>query len=99
MLILMDFVLKLVDSYPEINLYWLLQGKGEFPTEESEEIQSAEMENTPTLGFENIPDKLEVQQKQSKTSKPKHHIEDDEPQKIVFFYSDGTFTTFSSKND
>ena len=59
----LDFVLKLVDSYPEINLYLLLQGKGEFPTEESEEIQSAEMENTPTLGFENIPDKLEVQQK------------------------------------
>lgn len=26
----LDFVLKLVDKYPEVDLYWLLYGEGEF---------------------------------------------------------------------
>jgi transcriptional regulator with XRE-family HTH domain len=27
----LDFVLKVVQHYPEVNLYWLLNGKGAFP--------------------------------------------------------------------
>ena len=27
----LDFVLKVVQKYPEVNLYWLLNGKGVFP--------------------------------------------------------------------
>lgn len=27
----LDFVLKIVQTYPEVELYWLLNGKGEFP--------------------------------------------------------------------
>lgn len=95
----LDFVLKLVDSYPEVDLYWLLQGKGKFPAEESEEIQSTETKKAPTLAFADIPDKTDVQEEQSKIPRSRHQIKDDEPVKIVFFYPDGTFTTFSSKND
>ena len=32
----LDFVLKLVKTYPEVNLYWLLNGKGSFPYEEEQ---------------------------------------------------------------
>ena len=28
----LEFVLKVVSSYPEVELYWLLNGKGDFPT-------------------------------------------------------------------
>ncbi|WP_297765783.1 helix-turn-helix transcriptional regulator [uncultured Muriicola sp.] len=27
----LEFVMKVVTSYPEVNLYWLLNGKGSFP--------------------------------------------------------------------
>ncbi|MGB5188500.1 helix-turn-helix transcriptional regulator [Robiginitalea sp.] len=27
----LDFVLKVVREFPEVNLYWLLNGRGEFP--------------------------------------------------------------------
>ena len=30
----LDFVLKIIDKYPEVDLYWLLYGKGSFPKEE-----------------------------------------------------------------
>lgn len=29
----LDFVLKVVKTFPEVNLYWLLNGKGTFPSE------------------------------------------------------------------
>ncbi|NHF60196.1 helix-turn-helix transcriptional regulator [Flavobacteriaceae bacterium TP-CH-4] len=29
----LDFVLKVVKTFPEVNLYWLLNGKGSFPAE------------------------------------------------------------------
>lgn len=30
----LDFVMKILHSYPEVELYWLLNGKGNFPTTE-----------------------------------------------------------------
>ena len=30
----LDFVLKVVQRFPEVNLYWLLNGKGDFPKKE-----------------------------------------------------------------
>ena len=29
----LEFVLKVVKTFPEVNLYWLLNGKGTFPSE------------------------------------------------------------------
>ena len=34
----LDFVLKVTDRYPEVDLYWLLNGKGEFPKKNENEI-------------------------------------------------------------
>lgn len=33
----LDFVLKILNSFPEIELYWLLNGKGSFPAEAQKE--------------------------------------------------------------
>lgn len=33
----LEFVMKVVRSYPEVNLYWLLNGKGEFPARQIEQ--------------------------------------------------------------
>lgn len=30
----LEFVLKIVKSFPEVNLYWLLNGKGTFPADQ-----------------------------------------------------------------
>jgi len=29
----LEFVLKVIKTFPEVNLYWLLNGKGEFPAD------------------------------------------------------------------
>lgn len=30
----LDFILKITDTYPEVDIYWLLNGKGVFPKDE-----------------------------------------------------------------
>ena len=38
----LEFVLKVVKTYPEVNLYWLLNGKGQFPAKSSPPTAPAE---------------------------------------------------------
>ncbi|MCF7568616.1 helix-turn-helix domain-containing protein [Sabulilitoribacter arenilitoris] len=45
----LDFVLKVLSSFPEVELYWLLNGKGEFPS--TKNSKSFENEN-PELKIE-----------------------------------------------
>ncbi|MEW2922012.1 helix-turn-helix transcriptional regulator [Muricauda sp. ANG21] len=90
----LDFVLKLTDAYPDVDLYWLLQGRGEFPSDESKEV-----EGSPASILENKMEKTETSREEPANSISRPIKEKDEPDKIVFFYPDGTFTTFKSKND
>ncbi len=36
----LEFVLKVVKAFPEVNLYWLLNGKGSFPSSKESSISS-----------------------------------------------------------
>ena len=41
----LEFVLKIVKSFPEVNLYWLLNGKGTFPDSQKEPAPSYPFKN------------------------------------------------------
>ncbi len=76
----LDFVLKVVKTFPEVNLYWLLNGKGSFPTSahsETEMDSSPKVHLTPESGLA------------SPMSKTEKTIE-----KIIIFYSDGSFKSY-----
>lgn len=38
----LDFIMKVLTSYPEVELYWLLNGKGIFPVQQKKETKSLE---------------------------------------------------------
>ncbi|WP_445385094.1 helix-turn-helix transcriptional regulator [Robiginitalea sp. IMCC44478] len=42
----LDFVMKVIQQYPEVNLYWLLNGKGSFPAL-SEKQSTAKVSSIP----------------------------------------------------
>ncbi len=68
----LDFVMKVVTRFPEVNLYWLLNGKGTFPPAPG--LASAEPEaSEPKLTLGDMPREVE---------------------RIVLFFSDGTFRTY-----
>ncbi len=81
----LDFVLKIINKYPEIDLYWLLYGKGTFPKEEVKNPK------------ESIPNEIIFPPSLEEKSYVKQEIlEEKEIQKIVFFYKDKTFDIFEN---
>lgn len=84
----LEFVLKIIASFPEVELYWLLNGKGEFPSVKKME-KAKVADNNPTL-FEQKPEAVVNQKIQSEVKK------DSIIERIVIFYSDGTFKNFQN---
>jgi len=74
----LDFILKVLASFPEVELYWLLNGKGNFPSESSKEISDDEKKPIEIL-------------KSITPQKTDKNIE-----RIVIFYSDGSFQNFDN---
>ncbi len=72
----LDFILKVTNTFKDVDIYWLLNGKGTFP----KEIVEKQTETTPTLHFE---------VKQADDNEVGKKI-----QRIVVFYSDGTFDEY-----
>ncbi len=90
----LDFVLKIVQTYPEVELYWLLNGTGDFPG-------NLKVEEKPAALTTPIPSRAEInpemrrqlppEQKSSAIATSGRSI-----QKIVIFYKDGTFEAFEN---
>ena len=81
----LDFVLKVIQEFDTVDLYWFLNGKGNFPKTNlpSSEPEISLKENI--LEKITIPSKIKIAA--SSTSK---NIE-----RIVIFYSDGTFKEYT----
>ncbi|WP_396178714.1 helix-turn-helix domain-containing protein [Flavobacterium sp.] len=103
----LDFVMKVLDIFPELNLYWLLDGSGYFLKNIEQEISSNLMENSATLLNENSFQEVSTSiPKESSFEKVVHLLptpsesvsqrtEDKNISKIVLFYKDGTFESFN----
>ena len=79
----LDFVLRVIKEFDEVELYWLLNGKGTFPAENHSSPLSKKA-SPPTLEInESMPRKAEV------TSGLSKKIE-----RIVMFFDDGTFKEY-----
>ncbi|MAX70189.1 MAG: transcriptional regulator [Flavobacteriaceae bacterium] len=81
----LDFVMKVLDTYPEVELYWLLNGKGEFPR--NEKIQEEIKNNIQPV--KKLPESENNTPVQNSTPTTTSEIE-----KIVIFYKDGTFKSY-----
>ncbi len=102
----LDFSLKIIDEFPEVDLYWLLIGKGSFPKSEQQ---------IPTPTFSEInknPDDLFSSAQEAvienEAIQPENILERkidavnsldlNEPiEKIVVFYKNGTFKSYSPR--
>lgn len=100
----LDFVLKIIDVFPDINLYWLLNGKGNLLKDEvdfSETFQAKNEAGHAPIFFQdlssekNIEKEPEITISKNKTSQLQNLKTDSEIFKIVLFYKDGTFKDFN----
>lgn len=83
----LDFVLKVLSSFPEVDLYWLLNGDGKFPKTK-----------TPSSPKEHVIEKTkEAHQKETlKNFEINNTTSKKEIERIVVFYTDGSFKNFEN---
>lgn len=91
----LEFVMKVVKNFPEVELYWLLNGKGKFPavsgsSNETDPATKKEPIREPVSGTE-ISKPVTPSPSLPISGKPGKQI-----QKIVIFYTDGSFEAFEN---
>ncbi|MBZ4035079.1 helix-turn-helix domain-containing protein [Flavobacterium sp. 17A] len=103
----LDFVMKILEVFPDVDLYWILFGTGNFP-KNNETITSETIKPiSPILSDKNFEEDLfsTIEIKEEKKVEPKiiteaknsnFNFENEEIEKIVIFYKNGTFKAYSS---
>src|SRR5690606_15179053 len=82
----LDFILKILAVYPDVELYWLLNGKGSFPvTSSTEDVSKREIS-------QNKAEKDTTASKLVSEMATNKSIE-----RIVIFYSDGSFKNYENQ--
>lgn len=83
----LDFILKLLSKYPDINMYWLLNGAGTKYKTDKPTFKEKPVEQNSVKEIETETDKLvAVEALSNKNKKVKH---------IVIFYEDATFDSYT----
>jgi len=106
----LDFILKIIDVFPDIDLHWILIGKGSFSNTESNKekiivTDKIKVAPTPILNssFENnlfseikLPiEEITTVKKEIDTAENKPTLSDEESiEKIVIFYNNGKFVSY-----
>jgi transcriptional regulator with XRE-family HTH domain len=107
----LDFIMKILEVFPEVDLYWILNGKGSFPKNakvNENQISVPEELSTPTPILKNetthdLFSQLELTVERNVAEEPKFSenpnmptaSKESEIDKIVLFYKNGTFKIYN----
>lgn len=91
----LDFVLKILKAFPEVELYWLLNGLGSFPKAPEVKVPA------PTLFSEIEAPEIKINEPKTAEKQLNHDIEhqikentEQEIESIVIFYKNGSFKNY-----
>ena len=86
----LDFVMKIIKAFPEVELYWLLNGKGSFPKKEDAFAPPPSVKKSAASQEELFP--KQTQEILAPVSGDKNK----QIERIVIFYSDGSFDAYEN---
>lgn len=85
----LDFVMKIVKEFSEVELYWLINGKGQFPKNVKTSLPPDNSESGKKIIQKDVmPEKQNAQLQQKLSS---------EVSKVIVFYKDGRFEVFDEQ--
>lgn len=107
----LDFVMKIAENFPEVDLYWLLAGTGEFPKKENQPhnipqqapappvARDGEGSGMPNLFSETIEPTQKAAVQENKINLDLvTGVNDGSIDRIVVFYSNGSFKSYTPQN-
>lgn len=93
----LDFIIKVEKAFEEVELDWLVYGKGNFPNTLKEDFTNIEETNTPPSLFSKpSPDDISKKNKEISIQEQQTII-DKKIKNIVVLYDDGTFDDYKKK--
>ena len=103
----LEFVMKIIDAFPEVELYWLLSGQGHFP-KSTIALQTKKEDLPPTpKNVASIPEEKKTDLfTTTPTQLPKNNILEEKKintennrtiDRIVVFYEDGSFESYTQR--
>ncbi len=87
----LEFVIKITECFPEVDLYWFLMNQGDFPKSEKKVVTTPEFVNA--LKIEEVKEVKPLvvnSEKQLNNSKSTTYIE-----KVMIFYTNGTVKSYN----
>lgn len=102
----LDFVMKIMEVFPDVDLYWILNGKGSFPKNNEEVLETAKTP-APIISHENLNggdlfSAIHYKEAEKTETRIPSEIknqnlisEEGEIEKIVIFYKNGTFKAYN----
>lgn len=85
--------MKVWDAFPEVELYWLLNGKGSFPASEKS-TQRIQTPKSQTGGTDVEEEEKPRETPPNRLRNTNRTVSDEEIDRIVIFYKDGTFRSY-----
>lgn len=92
----LEFVLKVLSSFPEVELYWLLNGKGNFPA--GKKATEIKPEIPPRPESQNLFSEVEEKTLETNSTSMSQIQQNSKKEidRIVIFYKDGSFQNFEN---
>jgi transcriptional regulator with XRE-family HTH domain len=105
----LDFVMKIFDVFPELNLYWLLDGSGTYLKNDKieQDEKKPDLSSTPIIEIETkkanpVANEVHVEINDGHLNQSANSLFEKSTgkhiQRIVLFYTDGTFENYSPSN-
>ncbi len=88
----LDFVMKIVQAFPEVELYWLLNGKGNFPKKTGEISKPQPKQPSGQPPVEDLFSASVASPIEEKSASPTSK----KIKKVVILYTDGTFDAYEN---
>ena len=104
----LDFITKVIEVFPEVDLYWILNGKGTFPKSDNtstlpNEVKNIQVENSTSEISISEPDLFSTIEKSNSQPTTEKRINEvynsdissfEEIERIVIFFKNGTFKNY-----
>lgn len=92
----LDFVMKIINKFPEVDLYWFLYGEGSFPKKKKKNDVIKEEDNLEKKEAPSLFSKKEVFEQEDDLNLNKQFSENTKKLvKVVLLYNDGSFEEFN----
>jgi transcriptional regulator with XRE-family HTH domain len=93
----LDFVMKILSTYPEVNADWLIFGKGQMVKQEKSDPKMIEPKNIDLFQQEKEEEKIKPVSSSPAAQHPTSTNRNETIKKIVVFYNNGTFQEYKHK--